>query len=85
MRKEFKINEKERLQLRVAAFNFLNRANYTFSSLYPVGYSMNFNEAVGSSNLSQRPGKRNGSGAFVRSWVRVYFHPHGETNHGSVG
>ena len=53
MRKEFKVREKDSLQLRVAAFNFINRANYTFSSLYPGGYSMNFNQTLNGTDLSQ--------------------------------
>ena len=52
MRKEFKIRDKDALQLRVAAFNFINRANYTFSSLYPGGYSMNFTQTGSSTNLN---------------------------------
>jgi hypothetical protein len=53
MRKEFKIGEKDRLQFRLAAFNFINRANYTFSSLYPGGYSMNFTQTQNSTDINQ--------------------------------
>ncbi len=53
MRKEVKLRENERLQFRVAAFNFINRANYTFSSLYPGGYSMNFTQTLNSTDLNQ--------------------------------
>jgi hypothetical protein len=51
--KEIKIRSAGTLQLRMAAFNFLNRANYTFSSLYPGGYSMNFTQTVSSTDLNQ--------------------------------
>ncbi len=53
MRKEFKIREKDRLQFRVAAFNFINRANHTFSSLYPGAYSMNFTQTLNSTDINQ--------------------------------
>jgi hypothetical protein len=35
MSKTFHTFHENTLQFRMAAFNFLNRANYTFSSLYP--------------------------------------------------
>jgi len=44
VRKQFNLAGKKSLQLRVAAFNFINRANYTFSNLSPGGYSMNFTQ-----------------------------------------
>jgi hypothetical protein len=53
MRKKFKVGEKDCLQFRIAAFNFLNRANYIFSSLYPGGYSMNFTQTLNSTYLNQ--------------------------------
>jgi hypothetical protein len=53
MSKEIKIRSTGSLQLRMAAFNFLNRANYTFSSLYPGGYSLSFTEPLSSTDLSQ--------------------------------
>jgi hypothetical protein len=45
LRKQFKLADKQSLQLRVAAFNFINRANYTFSNLFTGGYSLNFSQA----------------------------------------
>lgn len=53
VRKEFKVTGKDRLQLRVAAFNVLNRANHTFSNLYPGGYSMNFTQTLNSTDINQ--------------------------------
>jgi len=53
MSKQFKMRNAGTLQLRGAAFNFLNRANYTFSSLYPGGYSMNFTQTSTSTDLNQ--------------------------------
>jgi hypothetical protein len=53
MRKEFKVSDKQRLQLRVAAFNVINRANYTFSNLFPGGYSLNFSQTQNSTDLNQ--------------------------------
>lgn len=53
MKKELKIRNKDSLQLRVAAFNVINRANYTFSSLYPGGYSMNFTQTLNATDINQ--------------------------------
>lgn len=53
MRKEFRLSDKQRLQVRVAAFNVINRANYTFSNLFPGGYQLNFNQTQNSLNLNQ--------------------------------
>ena len=53
LRKEFAVGEKDRLQLRVAAFNVINRANYTFSNLFPGGYSLNFNQNQFSQDINQ--------------------------------
>lgn len=52
LRKEFKIRDFDRLQFRIAAFNFINYANYTFSSLYPGGYQMNFNQTLNATDLN---------------------------------
>ena len=51
-RKQFKVTDKQSLQLRVAAFNFINRANCTFSNLSPGGYSLNFSQAQNSLDLN---------------------------------
>ena len=50
--KQFTIREKDHLQFRMAAFNFMNRANYTFSSLYPGAYGLNFTQTEGSTDLN---------------------------------
>jgi hypothetical protein len=51
--KQFTIREKDHLQFRMAAFNVLNRANYTFSSLYPGAYGLNFTQTEGGTDLNQ--------------------------------
>jgi hypothetical protein len=53
IRKEFQVADKQRLQFRVAAFNVINRANYTFSNLFPGGYSMNFSQTLNSADINQ--------------------------------
>lgn len=53
LRKEFKTTDKQRLQMRVAAFNFINRANYTFSNLFPGGYSLNFTQTQSRTDINQ--------------------------------
>jgi hypothetical protein len=55
LRKEFRAGDKNRVQFQIAAFNFINRANYTFSSLYPGAYQLNFNQDLshGSTDVSQ--------------------------------
>lgn len=53
MSKTFHTFHENTLQFRMAAFNFLNRANYTFSSLYPGSYSLNFNQSVSSADMNQ--------------------------------
>jgi len=52
LRRQFKVTDKQNLQLRVAAFNFINRANYTFSNLFPGGYSMNFTQSQGATDIN---------------------------------
>jgi hypothetical protein len=52
-RKVFKVSGKQDLQVKMSAFNFLNRANYTFSSLHPGGYSMNFTQNMTGLNFNQ--------------------------------
>lgn len=51
--KTFKTYKKNTLQMRVAAFNFLNRANYTFSSLYPGAYGLNFTQTESYTDMNQ--------------------------------
>ncbi|HEY4357696.1 MAG TPA: carboxypeptidase regulatory-like domain-containing protein [Acidobacteriaceae bacterium] len=53
LRKEFKVRDKDRVQVRVAAFNFINRANYTFSNLFPGGYSMNFSQTLNGIDINK--------------------------------
>ena len=47
------MREKDQLQLRLAAFNVINRANYTFTNLYPGGYSLNFSGTQTGLDLNQ--------------------------------
>lgn len=44
LRKSFAVHDKQTLQLRIAAFNVINRANYTFTNLFPGGYALNFTQ-----------------------------------------
>jgi hypothetical protein len=52
LRKQFKLADKQSLQVRLAAFNFINRANYTFSNLFPGGYSMNFSQTQSATDIN---------------------------------
>lgn len=51
--KRFRVTEGSTVQLKVAAFNFLNHANNTFTSVNTSNYTMNINEAVASGSLNQ--------------------------------
>ncbi len=53
IRKEFRLADKQRLQFRVAAFNVINRANYTFSNLFPGGYQLNFTDTLNGTDVNQ--------------------------------
>ncbi len=71
VRKEFKLADK-RLQLRMAAFNFINRANYTFSNLFPGGYSMNFSQTLNSTDLNEDLAQAtNQNGSFGSAPIRT--------------
>lgn len=52
IRKQFKLADKQSLQLRVAGFNVINRANYTFSNLFPGGYSMSFSQTENATDIN---------------------------------
>jgi len=52
LRRTFRLADKQNLQLRIAGFNFINRANYTFSNLFPGGYSMNFTQTQGATDIN---------------------------------
>ena len=45
--KRFQIKEKNSIQLRIAAFNFINHANNTFDMVTPSNYTLAFNGAAG--------------------------------------
>ncbi len=51
--KGFKVNERSSFQLRVAAFNFINHGNNSFTSVQTNGYTLNFNNATTSTDLNQ--------------------------------
>ena len=52
LRRELKVGDRKSLQLRLAAFNVINRANYTFSNLFPGGYSLNFSQTQYSTDVN---------------------------------
>ena len=52
MSKTFNAYRKNTLELRIAAFNFLNRANYSFTSLAPTAYGLNFTQSSSYKNLN---------------------------------
>jgi hypothetical protein len=52
MSKTFTAYRKNTLELRIASFNFLNRANYSFTSLAPTAYGLNFSQSSNYSNLN---------------------------------
>ncbi len=51
--KRFRITEGSSVQLRVAAFNFINHANTTFTTVNPANYTMTFSEGSSSTNVNQ--------------------------------
>ena len=46
--KRFKIFERNSVQVRIAAFNFINHANTTFTNVNPANYTINVNETANS-------------------------------------
>jgi hypothetical protein len=52
--KTFRLTERTTMQLRVAAFNFINHANDAFANgINTTAYTMNFNETVQTSNVNE--------------------------------
>jgi hypothetical protein len=51
--KRFRITDTTSFQLRAAAFNFINHANSSLSSVIPQSYTLNFNQNVTSTNVNQ--------------------------------
>jgi hypothetical protein len=51
--KTFRINDRNNVQFRVAAFNFINRANNSFTSVNTQNYTMNFSQSTGSGDVNQ--------------------------------
>jgi hypothetical protein len=51
--KRFRVTEGSSIQLRVAAFNFINHANTTFTTVHPANYTMTFSQGSNSTNVNQ--------------------------------
>ncbi len=51
--KRFRITEGSSIQLRVAAFNFINHANSSFTAVNTQNYTLNFSQTVTTSNANQ--------------------------------
>ncbi len=51
--KRFRVTEGSSIQLKVAAFNFVNHANSSFDSVMPSNYTMQMNHTVTSGTLNQ--------------------------------
>ncbi len=51
--KSFRVTEGSNIQLRVAAFNFINHANNSFTAVNSNNYTMNISQTVNVSNLNQ--------------------------------
>ena len=50
--KRFQTSEKTSVQLRASAFNFINHANNSFTSVDPTGYTLNFNQQTPQTSVS---------------------------------
>lgn len=51
--KRFKVTDGSSVQLRVAAFNFINHANNTFTTVNPANYTLTFSQASNATNVNQ--------------------------------
>ncbi len=51
--KRFRVTEGSTIQLRVAAFNFINHANNTFTVVNNANYTMNFSQSSNSNSVNQ--------------------------------
>ena len=51
--KNFHVTGTSSIQLRVAAFNFINHANNTFTQVNPNNYTLNFSQASTTTNVNQ--------------------------------
>lgn len=51
--KRFRVTETSSMQLRVAAFNFINRANNSFTQVNPANYTMNVSQAFTMNDVNQ--------------------------------
>ncbi len=51
--KRFKLTESSSIQLRAAAFNFINHANNTFTSVNNANYTMTFSQASNATDINQ--------------------------------
>lgn len=61
--KRFKVTESSSVQLRVAAFNFINHANSTFTTVYPANYTLTFSQAANVGNINQALASANAASA----------------------
>ncbi|WP_109488837.1 carboxypeptidase regulatory-like domain-containing protein [Occallatibacter savannae] len=51
--KTFRISDRNNVQFRLAAFNFINHANNSFTSVNTQNYTMNFSQNSGSTDVNQ--------------------------------
>ncbi len=61
--KRFKVTESSSVQLRVAAFNFINHANNTFTTVNPANYTLTFSQASTTTDLNQALASANAASA----------------------
>ncbi len=69
--KSFRATEKSSVQLRVAAFNFINHGNNSFTSVQQTAYTLNFNNTVAASDINAAlNGSRNVNAGFGSAPLR---------------
>jgi hypothetical protein len=60
--KSFKVTKSSSIQLRIAAFNFINHANNSFTSVNTNNYTLNFSQTVNTTSVNQALLGSNASG-----------------------